>query len=135
MQETYRCEPVLTPLLFALPGLLVLASASLELVSNGLLTLLLSLLLVDGLHQHTLVLEHITLDLQQPSRHFTCRRMDVGLQPGLQEESSSFLHQVFAVKQSCAYYAAGMQSCSLQMLAVQQYVPCSLSFPCSSAVP
>ena len=61
---TYRCESVLTPLLLALPSLLVLGATSLKLVSNGLLTLLLGLLPVDGLHQHTLVLENVTLDLQ-----------------------------------------------------------------------
>ena len=67
----YRCEPVLAPLLFTLTSLLVLGPAGLKLVSNGLLTHLLSLLPVDGFHQHTLVLEHITLDLQD-SRYTIC---------------------------------------------------------------
>ncbi len=66
---TYRCKSVLAPLLLALPSLLVLGAASLKLVSNGLLTLLLGLLPVDGLHQHTLVLEHVTLDLQCQHLH------------------------------------------------------------------
>lgn len=61
---TYRGEPVLTPLLLALPSLLVLGSPGLKLVSNSLLTLLLSLLPVNSLHQDTLVLEDVTLDLQ-----------------------------------------------------------------------
>ena len=49
----------------ALPGLLALAAASLELVCNVLLADPVSLLAVDGLSEHTLVLVHITLHLQQ----------------------------------------------------------------------
>ena len=74
----YRCETVLTSLLLTLPGLLVLGPAGLKLVSNGLLTLLLSLLPVDGLHQHALVLEHVTLDLQQPMPCWFLRAINRG---------------------------------------------------------
>jgi len=60
---THSGQSLLTPRALALAGGLVLAAARLELVGDGLLADLLSLLLVDGLHQHTLVLEHVTLDL------------------------------------------------------------------------
>ena len=42
---------------------LVLGAAGLELVGDGLLAGLLGLLLEDGLHEHTLVLVHVTLAL------------------------------------------------------------------------
>lgn len=68
--ETYRGEAFLTAGQLALPRGLVLGTASLKLVSNRLLTDLLSLQVVDRLHQHTLVLVHITLYLQANPQGF-----------------------------------------------------------------
>mmetsp|Transcript_35809 Transcript_35809/g.79703 ORF Transcript_35809/g.79703 Transcript_35809/m.79703 type:complete len:243 (-) Transcript_35809:27-755(-) len=63
LQVHARGQTLLTPCGLALPGGLVLSTTGLKLVLNGLLADLLSLLLVHSLHQHTLVLEHVTLDL------------------------------------------------------------------------
>ena len=52
------------PLLSSLPGLLNLVPSGLGLVSQLLGPGLLSLLLVDVLHEDSLVLEHVTLGLQ-----------------------------------------------------------------------
>lgn len=62
--SAYRAEALLAAGQLALAGGLVLSTAGLKLVSNGLLTDLLGLLLVDGLHEHTLVLVHVTLHLR-----------------------------------------------------------------------
>ncbi len=65
-QRAYHSEALLPACDLALAGLLVLGPPCLELVSDGLLTNVLSLLLVDGLHEHALVLEVVSLDLQRP---------------------------------------------------------------------
>jgi len=56
-------QPLLAPHRLALAAGLVLGTARLQLVGDALLAHLLRLLLVDGLHQDALVLEHVTLNL------------------------------------------------------------------------
>lgn len=62
-RETHLGKALLTPGNLALASVLVLGAPGLKLVGDGLLANLLCLLLVDGLHQHTLVLVDITLHL------------------------------------------------------------------------
>ena len=69
----YRAEALLTAGQLALARRLVLGAAGLELVCNGLLADLLGLLLVDGLHEHTLVLVHVTLHLHTAADRSGCR--------------------------------------------------------------
>mmetsp|Transcript_35962 Transcript_35962/g.106302 ORF Transcript_35962/g.106302 Transcript_35962/m.106302 type:complete len:236 (+) Transcript_35962:567-1274(+) len=61
-QHAHRSDALLAACSLALARGLALDAARLELVCNGLLADLLSLLAVHSLHQHTLVLEHVTLD-------------------------------------------------------------------------
>jgi len=57
-------KPLLPPGILPLSACLALGALGLKLISNGLLSCLLSLGLVDTLHKNSLVLEHVTLDLQ-----------------------------------------------------------------------
>ena len=68
--RAYSCKASLPALQLAGTRRLVLGTPGLKLVCNGLLTDLLCLLLVDGLHQDTLVLEVVTLDLRMKHTHW-----------------------------------------------------------------